>query len=176
MNRENREEYQYNLDWLIGKGEIESWRFLERFLASIVTRAAKTGRAIWAGPKARIKRKAWAKKLEPEFFQGFLARPVKARNPFGLQAARQPAKNSSGFFCVVYVYYFLDSPSGFFFIVFKFLHQLLSCYLLYCSLSEFFFFTPLLLWTFCEISSKLCSLVFCSDEIPFILNFILKIK
>jgi hypothetical protein len=53
-------------------------------------RAVKMGRAVRAGLKGRIKCRVWAEKLQPEFFQGFLARPEKARSPLG------PARSGSG--------------------------------------------------------------------------------
>jgi len=65
------------------------WGFLGLFRVYV----SRVELSKWAGPKVRIKRRAWAEKLEPEFFQGFLARPVTRLG--------QPVKNSSGlFFCV----------------------------------------------------------------------------
>jgi len=70
----------------------------------------------WAGPYGRAwkpakKWRAWAEKLQPESFQGFLARPNKARNPVGLARPgcgqpESPQKNWSVWF---FIYTGLDS-------------------------------------------------------------------
>jgi len=68
------------------------------------SRAVKTGQAVRAGLKARKKWRAWAEKSQPESFQGFLARPDKARNPSGLArpGCGQPKSPQKKLKCVIF--------------------------------------------------------------------------
>ena len=93
--------------WSFGRrkrnGECVCWVGV-LWLMIVTVRAVKTGRALRAGPKARIKCRAWAENLEPESIQGFLARPEKARSLVGLARSGRgrpasPPKNTF-FFCL----------------------------------------------------------------------------
>ena len=71
------------------------------------------GRAVRAGLKARKKWRAWAEKLQPESFQGFLARPDKARNLVGLArpGRGQPESPQKKLKCVIF-FFTLDWTLG----------------------------------------------------------------